>query len=133
MLSALDPSAAFYASQVSGALYVELSEDSGDFLLLTRRELVETVLNWGLGIRTGASAPMNTTGCTPEHRLQLGRKSYMAAAGLGGELELDSAYFLRQQMLRLHETRRSQHLKDEAKRAGEDKSREKRIFGQHEP
>jgi PAS domain S-box-containing protein len=44
-LSTLDPGVASYASNASGALYIGLSEDTGDYLLLLRRELVETV-NW---------------------------------------------------------------------------------------
>jgi light-regulated signal transduction histidine kinase (bacteriophytochrome) len=44
-LSALDPGVASYASHASGALYIGLSEDTGDYLLLLRREFIETV-NW---------------------------------------------------------------------------------------
>ena len=43
MLGALDSSATAYSSDVSGALYMGLTEGTGDYLLLLRRELVETV------------------------------------------------------------------------------------------
>jgi light-regulated signal transduction histidine kinase (bacteriophytochrome) len=44
-LAELAPSAAAFASDVSGALLIELSKRSGDYLLFLRRELVATV-NW---------------------------------------------------------------------------------------
>jgi chemotaxis family two-component system sensor kinase Cph1 len=43
-LSMLDPSAASYADKASGALYIGLTEGTGDYLLLLRRELVETIM-----------------------------------------------------------------------------------------
>ena len=45
MLGALDPSAASYACEASGALYIGLAEETGDYLLLLRRERVETVVS----------------------------------------------------------------------------------------
>jgi light-regulated signal transduction histidine kinase (bacteriophytochrome) len=43
MLGALDPNARSFAGEVSGALYIELTPGTGDYLLLLRRELVQTV------------------------------------------------------------------------------------------
>jgi light-regulated signal transduction histidine kinase (bacteriophytochrome) len=42
-LTALDPSAAEFAAQVSGALYIGMAEGTGDYFLFLRRELTETV------------------------------------------------------------------------------------------
>jgi PAS domain S-box-containing protein len=98
-LSALDPSAAAYASHVSGALYIGLTEGTGDYLLLLRQELVETV--------TWAGNPDKAVTADEQGRLRP-RASFAAwSETVRGrsrpwtELELDSASYLRGQWLRV--------------------------------
>ncbi len=100
-LSALDQGAASFGT-VSGALYIGLTEDSGDFLLLLRRELVESVI-W-------AGNPDKRLSLDEQGRLRP-RTSFEAwrefVSGGGrpwSDLELESARFLREQLLRLKET-----------------------------
>jgi light-regulated signal transduction histidine kinase (bacteriophytochrome)/CheY-like chemotaxis protein len=100
-LSDLDPGAAAFASQVSGALYIGLSERTGDYLLLLRRELVETIL-W-------AGNP-NKAVTADEHDQLHPRTSFEAwcETALGrsrpwSEFELENASSLREQLLRLRD------------------------------
>ena len=126
MLQILDSGAARYASQVSGALYIGLTEESGDYLLLTRRELVETV-NW-------AGDPNGKVTADDQGRL-LPRTSFAALQEIvhgrsrrWSELELENASVLREQLLRLRATQKSRQAKDEAKQAAEEANHAKSRF-----
>ena len=119
MLSELDPGAAASASRVSGALFLALSEpglagESGDYLLFLRREFVETV--------TWAGNPDKSLSTDERGRLhprtsfQSWRQTRRGRSRPWGELELESARFLREQLLRLRETQRFIQAKEEARK-----------------
>jgi light-regulated signal transduction histidine kinase (bacteriophytochrome) len=103
-LSTLEPSAARYKSGASGALYVGLAHGSGDYLMLLRRELVETI-DW-------AGNPDKTL--TTDRHGQLAPRTSFAVwqETLRGrslrwtEAQLDCARFLREQLLRVGDARR---------------------------
>jgi len=103
-LSMLDPSAASYADKASGALYIGLTEGTGDYLLLLRRELVETIM-W-------AGNPDKTVSVDEQGRLRP-RTSFAAwketvrgRSQPWSELELENASLLREQLLRLREAQK---------------------------
>ena len=104
MLSQLDASAASFATPVSGALYIKLAAGFGDYLLLLRRELLETI-SW-------AGNP-NKTVTTDEHDRLHPRLSFTAwqetvrgRCRPWSELELESALSLREQLLRIRAARK---------------------------
>jgi chemotaxis family two-component system sensor kinase Cph1 len=99
MLGLLDASAASYADRVSGALYIGLMEGTGDYLLLLRRELPETLV-W-------AGNPNKAVSLDEEGRLRP-RTSFAAwketvrgRSQPWSELELENASLVREQLLRL--------------------------------
>jgi light-regulated signal transduction histidine kinase (bacteriophytochrome)/DNA-binding response OmpR family regulator len=101
MLSSLDPDAENFASHTGGALYIGLTEETGDYLLLLRKELVETVV-W-------AGNPNKAVSLDPQEQLRP-RTSFAAwketvrGRSRGwSDAKLESASFLREQLLRLHE------------------------------
>jgi two-component system, chemotaxis family, sensor kinase Cph1 len=103
-LSMLDSSAASYADKASGALYIGLTEGTGDYLLLLRRELVETI-KW-------AGNPDKTVSVDEQGRLRP-RTSFAAwketvrgRSQPWSELELENASLLREQLLRLREAQK---------------------------
>lgn len=107
-LGKLDPDLAGYRSLVSGALFISLAKNGmadgrGDFLLLLRRELVETI--------TWAGNP-NKTVLADQHDRLHPRKSFEAwqetVRGLSRrwmEQEMDSGLLLRERILRLRDGR----------------------------
>lgn len=104
VLGSLDPSAAVYASRASGALYIGLTDEGDDYLLLLRRELVETI--------TWAGNPAKSV-TTDEHDQLHPRASFAAwretvrgRSRPWNDLELESARFLREQLCRLREAHR---------------------------
>jgi chemotaxis family two-component system sensor kinase Cph1 len=101
ILGLLDSSAASYADKASGALYIGLTEGTGDYLLLLRRELTETVV-W-------AGNPDKTVSVDERGRLRP-RTSFAAwketvrgRSQPWSELELENASLVREQLLRLRE------------------------------
>jgi len=98
-LSSLDPSAASFASQVSGALLIELTGESGDYILLLRRELVETV--------TWAGNPDKSVNTDTDGRLRprtsfgAWRQTLRNRSRPWTELQLETARGLRLELLRL--------------------------------
>jgi diguanylate cyclase (GGDEF)-like protein len=99
VLGLLDSSAASYADKASGALYIGLTEGTGDYLLLLRRELTETVV-W-------AGNPDKVVGVDEQGRLRP-RTSFAAwketvrgRSKPWSELELENASLVREQLLRL--------------------------------
>jgi len=126
ILGAVESSAEAYAGQVSGALYIGLGEDSGDYLLLLRRELSETV--------TWAGDPDKKVMLDEEERLrprasfEAWRKTVSGRSRPWSELELETARFLREQLLRLRESQRFLQAKDQAKEAAESANRAKSNF-----
>ena len=122
MVSALDPRAASFASQVSGALYLALNEpglpaESGDYLLLLRRELIENVTwagNPDKSVSTDERGKLH-----PRASFHAWQETKRGRSRPWSELELESARFLREQLLRLRETHRFIQAKDEARQAAE--------------
>jgi len=101
ILGLLDSSAATYADKASGALYIGLMEGTGDYLLLLRREITETVV-W-------AGNPDKTVSVDEQGRLRP-RTSFAAwketvrgQSQPWSELELENASLVREQLLRLRE------------------------------
>ncbi len=101
MLSALEPGAAAYADQASGALYMGLAEESGDYLLLLRRELVETVA-WAGNPDERVRAD-EQGGLHPRNSFAAWQETVRGRSRPWSALELESACFLREQLLRLRE------------------------------
>ncbi len=96
-LGQLEPAAASYASQLGGALYIGLTEESGDYVVLFRRELIETV-KW-------AGDPNKTVRVDDQDRLRP-RTSFAAwqetvrgRSRPWSELELEHACLLRYVLL----------------------------------
>jgi len=110
-LRALDPNAASFASQVSGALYLGFAEGSGEYLLLLRREVVATV-NW-------AGNPYQSVSADEQDRLHPRTSFAIWSETLRGRsrpwsaLELENASVLREQLLRVRDAQKLSVLKDE--------------------
>jgi diguanylate cyclase (GGDEF)-like protein len=102
MLGALDPSAASYASDASGALYIGLTEESGDYLLLLRRELVETLVWAG---NPDKAASLDESGRLRPRASFAAWKEIVRGHSLPWtDLDLENASFVREQLLRLRES-----------------------------
>jgi diguanylate cyclase (GGDEF)-like protein len=102
MLGALDPSAASYASEASGALYIGLTEETGDYLLLLRRELVETVVWAG---NPDKAASLDEFGrLRPRASFAAWKETVRGHSLPWSDLELENASFVREQLLRLRES-----------------------------
>jgi chemotaxis family two-component system sensor kinase Cph1 len=99
-LSDLDSTSASYANQVSGALYMGLTEGCGDYLLLLRRELVETVV-WAGNPYTAVTADQQGQ-LHPRSSFAAWQEIMRGSSRPWSELELDRARALREQLLRLH-------------------------------
>jgi len=103
-LGALDASATKFANRASGALYIGLTEETGDYLLLLRHELMQTV--------TWAGHPAKAVSADPHDRV-LPRTSFEAwseqvrgTSRRWSDLQTESARLLREQMLHLREAQR---------------------------
>jgi diguanylate cyclase (GGDEF)-like protein len=100
-LGLLDPNAAAYADEAAGALYIGLTEGTGDYLLLLRRELTETVVWAGnpdkaVSVDEGGRLRPRTSFAAWEETVR-GRSQPWS------ELELENASLIREQLLRLRE------------------------------
>ncbi len=98
-LSQLDPAAASYASQLGGALYIGFTEEVEDYIILFRRELIQTV--------TWAGNPNKAVHVDSQDRLHP-RSSFAAWQEIvrgrcrpWSELNLENASFLREILLRI--------------------------------
>jgi PAS domain S-box-containing protein len=97
MLSALDQRAVSYSSHASGALFMELGRETGDFLLLLRRELVTTVTWAG---NPDKSVNTDTHGrLHPRASFQSWQETVHARSLPWSELELEGARALRVQLM----------------------------------
>ena len=102
MLAALDPSAASYASEASGALYIGLTEGTGDCLLLLRGELVETLVWAG---NPDKSASLDESGrLRPRASFAAWKETVRGHSLPWSDLEVENASFVREQLLRLQES-----------------------------
>jgi light-regulated signal transduction histidine kinase (bacteriophytochrome)/CheY-like chemotaxis protein len=98
-LSDLDPAAGCFASLVSGALYLSLDENGGDYLLFSRRELVETVI-WAGNPNTAVTADEGNK-LHPRTSFEAWHETVRGRSRPWTEIELENASFLREQLLRL--------------------------------
>jgi diguanylate cyclase (GGDEF)-like protein len=98
MLGALDPSAASYASEASGALYMGLTEGSGDYIVLLRREFVETLVWAG---NPDKSASLDEHGrLRPRNSFAAWKEKVRGRSLPWSDLELENASLLREQAIR---------------------------------
>ena len=104
MLSQLDSGASNYAGQASGALYLGLGEGSGDYLLFLRRELVETVI-WAGNPHQAVSADEQDR-LHPRTSFAAWHETVRGRCRPWSELELESASFLREQLLRVRDAQK---------------------------
>ena len=104
MLSALVPGAASYASQVSGALYIGLTEGTDEYLLFLRRELVETV-KWAGNPNTAVRAD-ELGRLHPRRSFAAWSETERGRSRPWSELELENASVLRQQLLRVRDAQK---------------------------
>jgi diguanylate cyclase (GGDEF)-like protein len=102
MLVDLDPGSASYAIEASGALYIGLTEETGDYLLLLRRELVETVV-WA-GNPDKASSLDESGRLHPRTSFAAWKETVRGHSLPWSDLELENASFVREQLLRLRES-----------------------------
>jgi diguanylate cyclase (GGDEF)-like protein len=110
MLCALDPSAAAYASKASGALYIGLLEGSGDYMLLLRREIAETLVWAG---NPDKAASIDEQGkLRPRHSFAAWKETVRGRSLPWTDLELENASFLREQAIRW---RKAEMLRDSEK------------------
>jgi len=103
-LGALEPSAAEFAGQVSGALYIGMAEGTGDYLLFLRRELTETVTWAGNPDKTASTG--DDGGLRPRASFAAWRETVHGRSRPWTEAELDSGRLLREQLLRLREAKK---------------------------
>ncbi|MGD0135905.1 MAG: diguanylate cyclase [Bryobacteraceae bacterium] len=102
MLGALDPGAKSYAVVASGALYIGLTEGTGDYLLLLRGELVETLVWAG---NPDKAASLDESGrLRPRASFAAWKETVRGHSLPWSDLELENASFVREQLLRLQES-----------------------------
>jgi light-regulated signal transduction histidine kinase (bacteriophytochrome) len=104
----LDDSAASYASRVSGALYIGLSESTGEYLLLSRRELPATV-RWAGNYDP---APDAQGDCNPQASFVAWRKNMRGRARPWTDIELETARMVRKQFLHVRDAQKLRRLED---------------------
>ena len=104
MLSEIEPGAASYASKISGALYISLSDWNGDYLLLVRRELIETI-TWA-GNPDKAVSSDGGGGLRPRTSFAAWQETVRLRSRPWTELELENGHVLRELLARLGEARR---------------------------
>jgi light-regulated signal transduction histidine kinase (bacteriophytochrome)/CheY-like chemotaxis protein len=98
-LSDLSSRAASHASTVSGALLIGLTEGSGEYLLLSRSELVETVV-WAGNPNTAVTVDEQDK-LHPRTSFEAWRETVRGRSRPWTDIELESASLLREQLLRL--------------------------------
>ncbi len=103
-LGALDSSAESYAKKVSGALYVGSSEPNGDYLLLVRGEVIETV-RWA-GNPDKPVEPGSGGALRPRTSFEAWQETVRGRSRPWTDLELENAHALRELLMRLEEERR---------------------------
>ena len=91
MLGALDPRATSYASQASGALYIGLTGETGDYLLLLRRELVQTLV-WA-GNPDRASSLDESGRLRPRASFAAWKKTVRGQSLPWSDVELENAFW----------------------------------------
>jgi light-regulated signal transduction histidine kinase (bacteriophytochrome)/DNA-binding response OmpR family regulator len=100
-LSALDPGAESFANHAGGAIYIGLTEETGDYLLLLRKELVETVVWAGNPDKSASTDPQGQL--RPRASFAAWQETVRGRSRAWSDTKLESAAFLREQLLRLRE------------------------------
>jgi diguanylate cyclase (GGDEF)-like protein len=108
-LGALEPRAKRYAGDVSGALYMGLTEGTGDYLVLLRQELVRTV-HWAGNPHKAAVA--DAGGLHPRTSFASWPQTVHGRSRPWTMLELDNAAFLREQLMALRAAQKSHDTQD---------------------
>lgn len=109
-LSDLDPVAASFAGQVSGALYIGFAGETGDYLLLVRRELIETVI-WAGNPEKTVTLDRNDR-LRPRASFESWRETVRGRSRPWTSVHLESAAFLQEQLLRRRDAWRLAILND---------------------
>jgi len=105
-LGKLDPNLDAYASIASGALFIDFGEQTGDYLLFLRRELVETIA-WAGNPNKSVIADQHDR-LHPRKSFEAWQETVHGFSRPWTEIELESGLLLREQLLRL---RGAQQLK----------------------
>lgn len=103
-LEILDPAAAAYRGEASGALYLGLSDDTDDYVLLLRRELVATV-TWAGDPHKTADPSASADALQPRTSFAAWQQTVRGRSRPWTDLELVNARLLREQFLRVREAR----------------------------
>ena len=98
-LCELDSRLASHASLVSGALFIGLAEGSGEYLVLSRSELVETVV-WAGNPNTAVTVDKQNR-LHPRTSFEAWRETVRGRSRPWTGIELEAALLLRDQLLRL--------------------------------
>jgi diguanylate cyclase (GGDEF)-like protein len=110
MLRALDQSAESYASSISGALYLGLTDDGSDYLVLLRRELIETV-TWAGNPDKAISADAHGA-LRPRTSFAAWQETVRGRSRPWSGLELENASLLREHLMRLSEAHKSHEAQE---------------------
>jgi len=109
-LSDLVPEAVCFANLASGALYIGLDETVGDYLLFSRRELIETVI-WAGNPNTAVTADEHDK-LHPRTSFESWHETVCGRSRPWTETELGSASMLREQLLRLQGAQKLARMND---------------------
>jgi two-component system, chemotaxis family, sensor kinase Cph1 len=113
MLGALDPSAASYASEASGALYMGFAEGNGDYIFLLRREFAATLV-WAGNPDKAASLDEHGR-LRPRHSFAAWKETVRGRSLPWSDLELENASFLREQAIRWREAEMLRKSEDQVR------------------
>lgn len=108
-LGALVPSTSRYADDVSGAMYLGLSEGTGDYLVLLRQQLVRTV-SWAGNPDKATIAEVS--GMHPRTSFASWLQTVRGQSRPWTMVELDNAVFLREQLMALRAAQKSHDKHD---------------------
>jgi light-regulated signal transduction histidine kinase (bacteriophytochrome) len=107
-LELLHPAAAAFAHECSGALYIDLGRRSGDYLLFVRGEFVRTV-NWA-GNPDKAAMADGDGKLHPRTSFAAWQDTVRGRARPWTVLEIDSASFIREQLIHIRNAERLREL-----------------------
>ena len=112
-LCKLDSDLSAIASVASGALFIDLGEATGDYLLLLRRELVETIA-WAGNPHKALLADEHDR-LHPRKSFEAWQETVHGASRPWSEIELESGVLLREHLLRLRDARELKRLNEALK------------------
>ena len=109
-LGKLDSDLAAYASFASGALFIDLGEAAGDYLLFLRRELVETIA-WAGNPNKNVVADQHNR-LHPRKSFEAWQETVRGFSRPWKETELENGLLLREHLLRLRDARERMRLNE---------------------